>query len=74
MLTESRIPPHFIELDCIWCLILYVDWCNIFTVTTFHSLLFPLIKYLLTFFLMVNITFFTLGNYKAECIVNQPYM
>jgi len=23
---------------------------------------------------MVYITFFTLGNYKAECILNQPYV
>jgi hypothetical protein len=50
MLTKSCIPPHFIDLDCNWSLIFYVYWCNIFTVTTFHSLLFPLIKYLLTYF------------------------
>jgi hypothetical protein len=50
VLTKLRIPPHFIELDCNCEFNFYVDWCNIFTVITFHSFMLPLIKYLLTFF------------------------
>jgi hypothetical protein len=43
---------HYIPLDwiVILSLIFYVNWCNIFTVTAFQSLLFPVIQYLLTYF------------------------
>jgi hypothetical protein len=51
---------HYIPLNwiVILSLIFYVNWC-IFTVTAFHSLLFPLVKYLLTYFFLCYLLHFS---------------